>query len=467
MLLQSKNNIKIIKTGIIPGKPTYVGKKEKLSLASISVFTSTGFFIDSSTYYEHLMCLQPAKEYTIDGENSILSESTYWSWNHNPREISLKQATEEFAHLFEKIINEQTAGKKVILPISGGLDSRTLAAALRNHKEVQALSYEFEGGLPETEYAKAVARAMGFDFKAFTVPRGYLWNKIEQLSEINNCYAEFTHPRQMAFFDHYAELGDMFLLGHWGDVLFDDMDVSDNLSFESQVDVVIKKIVKKGGVELAEALWKVWGLEGNFSDYQRSKVEQLLKNIHIDNANARIRAFKSMYWAPRWTSVNLQVFASVKPVALPYYHDELCKFICTVPEKWLAGRQIQIEYLKMVAPQLARIPWQQHKPFNLYTYQWNKFPWNLPYRFADKMIRTFRELMGRKFIQRNWELQFLGDENEKKLEEYLFENEKFKNLVPESVVREFYDKFTYENPVYYSHPVSMLLTLSMFAHKNL
>ena len=25
---------------------------------------------------------------------------------------------------------------------------------------------------------------------------GYLWNKIDYLSDINKCYSEFTHPRQ-------------------------------------------------------------------------------------------------------------------------------------------------------------------------------------------------------------------------------------------------------------------------------
>ncbi|MBK7870832.1 MAG: hypothetical protein IPJ74_09160 [Saprospiraceae bacterium] len=127
-------------------------------------------------------------------------------------------------------------------------------------------------------------------------------------------------------------------------------------------------------MELGSALWQAWGLEGVFGDYLHGRIETLLCGIDIDNANARIRAFKSLYWAPRWTSTNLQVFAAARPMALHYYHDEMCQFICTVPEKHLAGRQIQIEYLKMKAPELARIPWQDHRPFNLYNYHLDKTP---------------------------------------------------------------------------------------------
>ena len=40
----------------------------------------------------------------------------------------------EFTEIFENIININTNGKNLILPLSGGLDSRTLATALRKKK---------------------------------------------------------------------------------------------------------------------------------------------------------------------------------------------------------------------------------------------------------------------------------------------------------------------------------------------
>lgn len=455
-----------IKIPIIPSKPTFFGSKNKLDYRAICVFAATGFFLDDDSYFEKQKVLKPGFEYEIDEVNQkIISEKQYFNWHYKPVERPLNQIVNEFSTLFETIIEEQVGSKKVILPLSGGLDSRSQAAALWHlKKEVNAYSYSFENGHDETKYAQKIAKVCGFPLQKWKIPYQYLWNKIDKLSSINGCYSEFTHPRQMAFVDEYSKMGEVFSLGHWGDVLFDDMGVPDNLSNEEQLKILVKKVVKKGGLELANFLWNSWQIEGNFEDHLYKKIENLLEKIDIKNsANAQIRAFKSLHWAPRWTSTNLSVFESVRPISVPYYDNRMCEFICSVPEKYLAGRQIQIEYLKMRMPELAKITWQDHRPFNLYNYKWNRFPFNLPYRMYSKLMRKFAV---KNLIQRNWELQFVGQENDAELKKHLFENEKFNQIVDTNLVQEFYQMFKEKDAVFYSHSVSMLLTISMFSNLN-
>ena len=452
-----------IKTNIIPSKTTYIGEKKTLNYKAICVFAATGFFLDEDTYFNELIALKPGFEYELTSDfKKVISKKQYFKWHYSPIDRPLDQIVEEFANLFESIINEQVGNEQVILPLSGGLDSRTQAVALRHlDKKVSSYSYSFLGGHDETLYAKKIAKSCNFPFQSWKVPNGYLWDKIEELAEINQCYSEFTHPRQMAFIDEYSKLGSVFSLGHWGDVLFDDMAVDDNLPFERQVAILSKKIVKKGGFELANKLWDSWNLEGNFTDYFIERISTLLKEIDIStSANCQIRAFKSLYWAPRWTNTNLSVFESVSPISLPYFDNRMCEFICTIPEKYLARRQIQIEYIKLRMPEIAKITWQNHRPFNLYNYQFNKFPFNLPFRIVDKIKR---ELLSKNNIQRNWELQFIGPDNEEHLQKYLFENDNFVKLIQNELVREFYYNFQKEDSVRYSHPISMLLTLSLFS----
>lgn len=453
--------MKEIRTAIIPNEAIFVGEKQSIDYEAVCVYAATGFFLDQDTFYKKTKALKPAHNYILEG-NEIISEKKYFNWHYSPVDRPLKQVVDEFAVLFESIIDEQVADKKVILPLSGGLDSRTQAAALHHlKKDINAYSYAFKNGHNETYYSEKIAQVCKFNFQKFVVPQGYLWDCIDDLSKINGCYSEFTHPRQMAFISRYSKLGDVFSLGHWGDVLFDDMGVPDDLSFDEQVDTVIKKITKKGGLEFASTLWISWGLEGDFETYLKKRIYRLLSDINIpQSANAQIRAFKSLYWAPRWTSTNLSIFESIKPITLPYFDDRMCEFICSVPEKYLAGRQIQIEYLKMRMPDLAKIEWQEHRPFNLYSYKWDKMPFNLPYRILNKVKNKFS---GQKLIQRNWELQFLGKNNDEELRKRLFENESFKSFIPSDIVTEFYDNFTQKDSVYYSHPVSMLLTLSCFS----
>lgn len=444
---------------IIATQPTLIGDKKTFNYEAICVFAATGFFLDQDTYYKEQKTLKPAYEYEMDG-SKILSERQYFKWEYTPIERPLSRVVKEFADLFETIIKEQVGDKKVILPISGGLDSRTQAAALYTlGNKVHAYGYAFKGGHDETYYGKKIAKACKFPFEDWKVPSGYLWNKIEDIAKINSCYSEFTHPRQMAFVDQYAHLGEIFSLGHWGDVLFDDMGVSDNLTLDEQVEVICYKIIKKGGLELAESLWKAWKLEGDFKSYLFERVKKLVQEIDIPgNANAQIRAFKSLYWANRWTNSNLSVFESARPISVPYFDNRMCQFICTVPERYLAGRKIQIEYLKLRMPKIAKITWQDHRPFNLYHYHWDKRPYNLPFKVVDKIKTVFTK----NGIQRNWELQFLGNENDKKLQEWLFENQSFKEFVPSDLATTFYNQFKNNDSVNYSHSVSMLLTFSLF-----
>ncbi len=421
-----------------------------LDYKAICCFAATGFFLDKDTYFV--------------GQKTVNTKP--FQWFYAPRDIALSQAVDEFAELLEKITKEQLGDRKVILPLSGGLDSRSQAAALIGRSNVFTYSYQFAHSFHEARYGRAIAKQMGWPFKGYTIPEGYLWNTIETLADWNKCYTEFTAPRQMAITKEFPGMGEVFYLGHWGDVLFDDMGVSDDMPFDNQVDAVLKKIVKKSGWELAEALWTGWHIEGTFKEYFTERVRTLLRAIDIDNANACIRAFKSMYWLPRWTMVNLCIFEHYHPVALPYCEERMWHFVCTVPEAYLSGRQIQIEYIKRKAPELARIPWQTYTPCNLYNYkEYSTFPVQMRV-LKDKVVRRLDEWKsGQKCVERNWELQFLGEDNEYQLSKNLFSQGNMSDVIPPKLVHSLYNAFIegdYNQKIHYAHSVSILLTLSLF-----
>lgn len=451
----------IIKNKIIPEVPIYLngGKASKISphtnnfdYKSITIWSAIGFFLDDTTFYDDVKVLGPSCTFK-NGE----VRGPDWNWHYSPQKIDLDTAVSQFSQIFDKIIYNETQGKKVILPISGGLDSRTLAAACAGKEEIQAYGYSFENGLDESFYGEQISRALGFNFNAFTIKSGYLWNLIKEMVKINQCYTEFTHTRPLAVIDQVKKLGDIFLLGHWGDVLFDSSCKEMIPDLNRQVDFILTKIIKNSGVELAKLLWDLWGLEGNFESYLRNVVYELLQKIDISNTSARIRAFKSLHWAPRWANSNLGVFSQARGIIEPYYSDEICKYICSIPEELLANRKIQIEYIKRKSPQLARITWQDHRPFDLYRYNWNKTPWNLPFRLYDKIYRIIKK---RNFIQSNWELQFLGEENDLHLQKYLFENKSLDNIISKDIINHIYKCFKSDTKKY-SHSLSTILTLSV------
>ncbi|GAA4267992.1 asparagine synthase-related protein [Hyunsoonleella aestuarii] len=457
--------MKTIKTPILPINKTIVKTqgKHELDLEAICLFIAFGFFFDTDTYWRDEVVLSPGTTNQLDEKDTLIASKKWFDWHYSPREISFQQTLHEFTNLFETIVKEQTTNKNVILPISGGLDSRTQAAALRNHPNVKSYSYEYEHGYQETKIAKKIAATCHFPFQSFKVPKGYLWHCIEDLAEINQCYSEFTHPRQMAFFDSFRDMGDVFSLGHMGDLMFDSFGLP-QLSFDEEADVLIKLLLKKGGFELANDLWQSWNLEGSFEAYFVLRLRELLKEIKIDNTNAKLRAFKTNYFVSRWSSNNLAVFEALHTVTLPYYDNRMFEFICTIPEEHLSNRQLQIAYIKQNAPDLAKITWQEQRPFNLNNYHLNKVPYNLPYRVANKTKRVYNDFCGKPYVSRNWELQFVGKENDVHLKHWLFES-KLKDLIPLHIIQQFYDNFKEKDRIKYSHPVSMMLTLALFQEK--
>ena len=456
-----------IKTPIIPTHQRFVKVKapREMDKKAICIFAATGFFLGTDTYWQDLKVLPPATSNIIDEQGFWIESTPWFQWHYTPRNINFETALQEFTELFEKICKEQAQNKSVLLPLSGGLDSRTQAVAFSKiNNPITAYSYSFKNGYSESGIARKMAKVCGFDFKEFIIEPGYLWPNLDELASLNKCYSEFTHPRQMAVLDELKKMNGIFSLGHWGDVLFDRGAAEGTIEVEI-LPQLYKKVVKKGGLELATALWQEWQLEGSFEDYLKQRMEILLASIKIDNVSAKVRAFKSLSWAPRWTSVNLTVFEAAHPFQLPYYDDRMCKFICTLPEEFLADRKLQIAYIKQQSPALAKITWEAQRPFNLYNFQNNKSPQNLPFRIGNILERIIKKKFGKPFVQRNWELQFLGMKNDEKLQEHLF-GANLHPFLSKPLLARFYNNFKAVGPVKYSHPLSMLLTLAVWYKRN-
>ncbi len=459
------NKPNVLETNIIPHKNTFyrVAEGNEIDYKAIAFFTATGFFLGDSSYFKNIKCMEATSVYALQENNYYKKIKSNFSWHYSPRDISLNVAVEELAELMQKIVDEKLKDKNIILPLSGGLDSRSQATALKGLDNVVSYSYKFADSFDESFYGRKIAEKYKWKFHDLVVPKGYLWNSISELANINQCYSDFTHPRQMAFMDLYPKMGDVFYLGHWGDVLFDGMGVSEDASSDELVDILKHKIIKKGGLELGKLLWNSWGLSGDFETELNLLLSQQLEGIKIDNNNARIRAFKSLYWAPRWTSVNLNLFAEKADLVLPYYDNRMCELVCSIPENILDKRQVQIEYIKKYSPELAEIPWQTYSPLNLYTYKNYFSASNLPNRIKRKVSNKIKNVFGAKNnVIRNWEIQFVGEKNDENLKNHLFNNELFKEFVDPKIVNEIYDKFKQTDSVYFSHPLSMLLTLSEF-----
>lgn len=210
-------------------------------------------FLGDDSFYKDEQVLQPGMNYQLNADKEIESTSSYFKWHYEPRHISFQTAVDEYTDLFEQIVKEQTNNKPVLLP-PGGLDSRNQVVALKHPgADVHSYSYSFAGGFKEHKISEKIAEVCNFKFDPFIIPPNYLWDVIDDLADINHCYSDFTHPRQMAVLDEFKKMKGEFSLGHWGDVFFD-RGIAAQDEDKSEIELIYKKVIKKGGLAVAEQL---------------------------------------------------------------------------------------------------------------------------------------------------------------------------------------------------------------------
>jgi len=110
---------------------------------------------------------------------------------------------------------------------------------------------------------------------------------------------------------------------------------------------------------------------------------------------------------------------------------------------------------------LAKLVWQDKRPYNLYNYETPNIIKTFSYKAVNKLKRTVSKLLGQHYIPRNWELQFLGDDNKQQLESIL-KKSKLSELIAEAFTNSYIKGFYNSDALKNAHAVNMLLTLAKF-----
>jgi hypothetical protein len=355
----------------------------------------------------------------------------------------------------------------VAMPISGGLDSRSTVAPLTSSKmtgdEVAAgkpwsFSYGYNEDSIETRIAQRVAAARGLPFRAMVVPP-YLFSRLGDVLRCVEGFQDLTQCRQIAATEEIGRHADRVIAAHWGDVWHDEAGLAGTDSIDETVllNHSLKKFRKRGREWLLERVCRphLGGSdpEAVLTNQLRPELESLRQ---IEDPDFRVKALKTDQWSFRWTTASLRAYQIGAFPRLPFYDTRLADFFAAVPTRFVAGRRLQIDYLKRFAPDLAKVAWQPYGT-NLYRYRSARF-WGLPALAFDKARRV---VTGRRVIQRNWEIQFGGDEGRRGLDAWLLKpGLRLHEFVAPGEVRGLLEDFAADPSGARGYTVSMLLTFS-------
>ena len=435
----------------------------RLDWTGLAGFFAFGFFPGDRTFFDDVRILRPASHLVLDATGRVLKEERCWTWEHAPDPSrSYDETVDDFASVLHRVMDD-LGGGRLAVPISGGLDSRTTVAALTRSgapsgRDLWSYSYGYEPDSIETRIARKVAHARELPFEALTV-EPYLFHRLNDVLSCVEGFQDVTQARQAVVSDLLGHKADAVIAAHWGDVWLDDMGLVDEPAPTGTrvVDHAYGKMAKRGRRWLLDRI--VDGKAG--ADPETLLREQLAEELSrlegIADPDFRVKAYKTEQWSFRWTLASLRMYQAGAFPRLPFYDTRMTDFFASVPSAFVKGRRLQIDYLKRFAPDLARIDWQAYGT-NLYRYRFFD-SLLLPARAAKKALRLLRRLPA---PQRNWEVQFLGPENRRRLEESLLgQGRRLHEFVSPQEIRSLLEAFhaaPFGEGRGYS--VSMLLTFS-------
>ena len=440
----------------------------QLDWLALTGFLGFGFFPHDRTFYDDVRILRPASLYVFDRSGRIRRQERYATWHYTPdTSRTYDDTVSEFARVFGEVMADHISTGHVAVPISGGLDSRSTVAEIREPTDrVWAYSYGYSADSIETGIARRLAKCRALAFDEFVIGP-YLFDHIDIAVASVEGFQDITQCRQAAVAEEIARRADYVIAAHWGDVWLDDMGLVGSggpaLDAEAVTDHTLHKIEKRGRAWLLDNVARSHLNEQDPRELLRDIVRQELASVaHMEDPDFRVKAFKTDNWSFRWTLSSVRMYQPGAFPRLPFYDTRIADFFQTVPSAYVAGRRLQIDYLKRYAPDLARVTWQARYA-DLYHCD-RPAVWALPKRAFKKLGRIVR---GRHVIERNWEVQFAGERGREGLREWLLRpGLRLHDLVPPMKVRSLLDAFDIA-PLEQGrgYTVSMLLSLSAWLER--
>jgi asparagine synthase (glutamine-hydrolysing) len=132
-------------------------------------FLLSGFVSGSRTLHPTIKQVEAGQVITYCKKNKSIYVNDYFLFDHiEPEQFIQKQLEEAFYSVVDKVFQRlitHANGRQIVLPLSGGFDSRLIAASLKrlNYSNVVCFSYGVENN-KEASLSKKIAASLGFEW---------------------------------------------------------------------------------------------------------------------------------------------------------------------------------------------------------------------------------------------------------------------------------------------------------------
>lgn len=336
------------------------GRVDKQSLAD---FLYLGFVLDERTLHQDVKLLPAAS--ILSYKNNQLSIEKYWDYSFSGQDYSCineEEYLEEFTRRIWNSLERRLAGKsEVIIPLSGGLDSRTIAGMMSGHGyegRVKTFSYG-NRSCYDVVYGEKIAKALGYNHTFLPINTDYLAKYAEKFVALTDGTIDCLNSHMMLFHDICPSNKSFNVLsGFLGDVL-----TGANFNYRwlnSDEDQIILKTFEIPDNHLESLKYYL-----NKDIYERT-IENTIPSIkrHFNRIEHDDLFYKAHYLTlsqrqRRYVAFNIFCYESLGNVLSPFTDNDVIDFALQMPREYLMEQSLYRKMFVKYLPEVASVPWSR------------------------------------------------------------------------------------------------------------
>ena len=341
------------------------GTKE-IRMDAIVDFFLFGYLLGEKTFFKNIYKLSPAS--IIEKTKDKLKIKRYWDFDYKQDEIFAKEEylIEKLGNLWEKAIEKRIIkNKKIIIPISGGLDSRAiLACIIKKIPKDSILTFTFgQKGSYDFEIGKKIAKKAGIDNVSLDMEYNDFEKQYTESFSDSEGLIDASPYLPISKYKSLKKYGSDIYLGYMGDPL-----MGGHISFEA----IDKKIEKKDDFkDIKRSIFKKNKIV-KMEIYKKMFKNEFLKN-YLDlstfektfskHKDCEKQKFANLFskWDFRYRQVNYIIPAIFRHIQYfnyysPFLDNELVDFILKIPPELRFNEKLYKKMLIKKYPEFFKMP---------------------------------------------------------------------------------------------------------------
>ncbi len=340
--------------------PDFQKKVDEFAFANLMTF---GYVLDDRTLFEDIKMLPPASIATV--EKGKLSITKYWDYSFyeegDPR-LRKDEYIDAFAEKITKAVKKRVKGiKRLALALSGGLDSRTMAAILHKLNMVDYIKAYSHGNRHcyDVRFGKKIAKKLGFPHETIEIKTDFVKNHARNFQYLSEgtaaCDWAWRIDSQKGIL--LKDKIDTVLTGFLGDVL-------------CRLYMSEKGLLRKNNEDAIQRVYQT-----HMDSFNDDELEQYLNpNIYAKIKGHNLEIIKETYYnAPtanilnraryinlhqrqrRFTSTLLDHYEFFANALSPFIDNEFVDFILHIPAELQVKQSLYKSMLKRHFPDVVKI----------------------------------------------------------------------------------------------------------------